>query len=77
MLALVRALSFFFGEISANDRVNGEFYVAPVYNQLIERGGKFGIFNIGDDQGTGMHGIGTPEDLELFIQNSKVQDWLK
>ena len=62
--------------ISANDRVNGEFYVAPAYNQLIERGGKFGVYNIGNDHGIGMHGIGTPEDLELFINNPKVRDWI-
>ena len=63
--------------ISANDRVNGEFYVAPTYNQLIGRGFKIGVFNIGNDQGIGMHGIGTPEDLKLFIHNPKVRDWLK
>ncbi len=63
--------------ISANDRVNGEFYVAPAYNQLIQKGCKFAVYNIGNDQGVGMHGIGTPEDLELFIHNPKVQDWLK
>lgn len=44
-------------------RVNGEFYVAPVYNMLIERGARFGICDIGE----GMHGLGTPADLELFL----------
>jgi dTDP-glucose pyrophosphorylase len=58
-------------------RVNGEFYVAPVYNEMIERGAKIGIANIGDDQGNGMFGIGTPEDLQLFINNPKVQTWFK
>lgn len=58
-------------------RVNGEFYVAPVYNEMIGSGAKIGIANIGDDQGNGMFGIGTPEDLELFIGNPKVQAWFK
>jgi dTDP-glucose pyrophosphorylase len=44
-------------------RVNGEFYVAPVYNMLIGKGARFGISDIGE----GMHGLGTPADLELFL----------
>lgn len=47
-----------------NDRVNNEFYVAPVYNYAIAKGGKFGIYNIEKDQ---MHGTGTPEDLDKYI----------
>ena len=58
-------------------RVNGEFYVAPVYNEMIGQGAKIGIANIGDDQGNGMFGIGTPEDLQLFVDNPKVQAWFK
>lgn len=48
-----------------NERVNNEFYVAPVYNYAIEKGGKFGIYNIDKSQ---MHGTGTPEDLDLYIE---------
>lgn len=53
--------------IRKNLRVNGEFYVAPVYNELVAQGMKIGIFNIGtiDD---GMYGLGIPEDLERFLQ---------
>jgi dTDP-glucose pyrophosphorylase len=58
-------------------RVNGEFYVAPIYNEMIEQGARIGIANIGDDQGNGMFGLGTPEDLQLFVDNSKVQAWFK
>jgi hypothetical protein len=47
-------------------RVNGEFYVAPAYNLLIEAGAKIGYFNIGSD-GSGMHGLGTPGDLQKFV----------
>jgi NDP-sugar pyrophosphorylase family protein len=47
-------------------RVNGEFYVAPTYNQIIEHGGAVGVFCI-DRLGTGMHGLGTPEDLAAFV----------
>ena len=51
--------------IHADDRVNGEFYVAPVYNYLIKRGLSVGFLNIGSD-GAGMYGLGTPEDLKSF-----------
>lgn len=54
-------------EMIANDeRVNGEFYVAPTYNNLIARGQRVGISNIGS-VGSGMYGLGTPVDLESFL----------
>lgn len=48
-----------------NERVNNEFYVAPVYNYAIDKGGKFGIYSIDVNQ---MHGTGTPEDLDKYIE---------
>lgn len=54
--------------IIRNERVNKEFYVAPVYNYSIEKGGKFGIYNIKEEQ---MHGTGTPADLDLYIDFKK------
>ena len=53
--------------IAANERVNGEFYVAPVYNALIKAGARIGIHNIGTD-GAGMHGLGIPADLLAFLK---------
>lgn len=54
-------------EMIAKDlRVNGEFYVAPVYNMLIEKGAKIGIHNIGSEA-NGMYGLGVPADLALFL----------
>ena len=50
--------------VVANDRVNGEFYTCPVYNYCIAAGQRIGIYNI--DAGS-MHGLGTPEDLNRFI----------
>jgi dTDP-glucose pyrophosphorylase len=52
--------------IAADDRTNGEFYVAPVYNRLIARGQRVETFDIGAD-GRGMHGLGTPADLQRFL----------
>lgn len=52
--------------IVKNLRVNGEFYVAPTYNQLIEEGQRVGIYNIGSD-GAGMYGLGIPSDLDMFL----------
>ena len=43
----------------------GEFYVAPVYNELVNSDFKVGIYNIGE-VGDGMYGLGTPEDLDNF-----------
>ena len=51
--------------ISKNIRVNNEFYVAPVFNELIQTGKKIGYWNIGRE-GEGMYGLGLPADLELF-----------
>jgi dTDP-glucose pyrophosphorylase len=53
--------------ISRNLRVNGEFYVAPVYNLLIEKGAKVIIAATGRE-GAGMYGLGIPEDLQYFTQ---------
>lgn len=52
--------------IAHNLRVNGEFYVAPVYNLLIAHGALILPVLIRPD-GTGMHGLGTPEDLQCFL----------
>lgn len=52
--------------IISNLKVNNEFYVAPTYNQLIEQGMKVGIFNIGLES-AGMYGLGTPSDLNIFL----------
>jgi NDP-sugar pyrophosphorylase family protein len=52
--------------IARDLRVNGEFYVAPTYNQLIEEGSFIGFDNIGSVE-DGMYGLGTPEDLDAFI----------
>jgi dTDP-glucose pyrophosphorylase len=52
--------------IEQNIRVNNEFYVAPVYNEAIEHGKKFKVFDVKK-----MWGIGTPEDLDIFL-NSEV-----
>lgn len=52
--------------IARNERVNGEFYVAPTYNTLIREGQHVGIHNIGSEA-NGMYGLGIPSDLELFL----------
>jgi len=51
--------------ISKDIRVNNEFYVAPVYNEIIHEIGKVGIWEIKSSE---MHGIGTPEDLDEFFK---------
>jgi dTDP-glucose pyrophosphorylase len=52
--------------IAADLRVNGEFYVAPCYNQLIEEGARIVTAETGREY-AGMYGLGIPEDLEFFL----------
>jgi hypothetical protein len=52
--------------IAKNLRVNNEFYVAPVYNQLIGEGARIGVYDVGS-VGRGMYGLGTPPDLDAFL----------
>jgi len=44
--------------------VNGEFYVAPVFNEAILDRKKIRTYKVDE-----MWGIGTPEDLNVFLQN--------
>lgn len=53
--------------ILKNLHVNHEFYVAPTYNEMILAGKKIGYLNIGR-LGREMHGLGTPEDLAIFLK---------
>lgn len=56
--------------IDKNIRVNNEFYVAPVYNEMIEDGKKVKFYNIGRED-DGMYGLGIPSDLEKFVRNKE------
>jgi NDP-sugar pyrophosphorylase family protein len=48
--------------INKNIRVNNEFYIAPVYNELISDGKTLIPFFVDK-----MHGIGNPEDLNAYV----------
>jgi len=52
--------------ISKNIRTNNEFYVCPVFNEMILDEKKIKIFNIPK-----MWGLGTPEDLNTFLEHYK------
>jgi len=54
--------------IAGDLRVNGEFYVAPAYNQLLDEGHKINYCNVGQVERE-VHGLGTPEDLLTFIKS--------
>ena len=43
--------------------VNGEFYVAPVYNEAIADGKKIGVYAVDK-----FHSMGTPEDLSVYME---------
>ena len=52
--------------IEKNIRVNNEFYVCPVFNEAIGGGKKIRVKNI-----ERMWGLGTPEDLQYYLENHK------
>ncbi len=52
--------------IKKDIRVNGEFYVCPVYNEAIQDSKEIRTFNINK-----MWGLGTPEDLKHYLENYK------
>jgi dTDP-glucose pyrophosphorylase len=51
--------------VARNERVNGEFYVAPVYNRMVARGQRVAAYDVGT-VGDGMYGLGVPADLDAF-----------
>ncbi len=52
--------------IVRNERVNNEFYTCPVYNYAISNGHNFGVYTI---EASAMHGLGTPNDLTIYLQS--------
>jgi len=54
--------------IIENERVNGEFYTCPTYNYAISENARIGIYNIDYNK---MHGIGTPEDLAIYLDGKQ------
>tara|TARA_Y100001963_G_scaffold144620_1_gene216971 strand:- start:79 stop:816 length:738 start_codon:yes stop_codon:yes gene_type:complete len=46
--------------------INGEFYVGPAFNNMIQDGLKVGIYHIPNYQ---HHAVGTPDDLREYIRN--------
>ena len=52
--------------IDKNVRVNNEFYVCPVFNEAIGDCKQIRTFNV-----SGMWGLGTPEDLNYYLENYK------
>ena len=52
--------------IQKDIRTNNEFYVCPVFNQAIKDGKKIRVKEIEK-----MWGIGTPEDLNYYLENNK------
>jgi len=50
--------------IKEDTRVNGEFYVCPVFNEAVKSDLKIKTFHIDK-----MWGLGTPEDLKRFLED--------
>lgn len=54
--------------IKKNLRVNNEFYICPVYNEAIESNSDYRIMLLPIEK---MWGLGTPEDLDYFLNHYK------
>jgi NDP-sugar pyrophosphorylase family protein len=52
--------------IKKNIRINNEYYVAPTYNELILENKKILVYPVAE-----MCGLGTPEDLDVFLKQTK------
>ena len=57
--------------IAKDIRTNGEFYVCPVFNELIAAGGRVVTEKVEE-----MFGLGTPEDLDAFLANPSATEML-
>ena len=57
--------------IQKNIRTNNEFYVCPVFNEAIQDKQKIGVEYVDI-----MHGLGTPEDLNLYIHRTMLREEL-
>ena len=69
-----RKASFFVNSakemISKNDRApNGEFYIGPTYNYMINKGYKIGYFNLEKEH---HYSLGNVTDLDYFFKNEKL-----
>jgi NDP-sugar pyrophosphorylase family protein len=54
--------------IAKDIKTNNEFYICPVYNEAIEDGKIVVPYFVHE-----MHGIGTPEDLETYLEKNRTQ----
>jgi NDP-sugar pyrophosphorylase family protein len=52
--------------IEKNVRVNDEFYVCPVFNEMIEASKSVHVYPVAS-----MQGLGTPEDLQSFLSQQR------
>ncbi len=62
--------------IKKDFRVNGEFYVAPVYNEMLAKGLRVALFNVGEEF-NGMYGLGIPGDVDRFAKMNIAGRFLK
>ena len=57
-----------------NILVNNEYYLAPSFGHLVAKGLTIETFSVGD-HGQSVHGLGTPEDLEAFLNHPKFENF--
>lgn len=59
--------------VNLNDRVNNEYYVAPLYNYMIKDNQKIASHNIGK-VGVQVMGTGVPTDLSIFKNDPRIEN---
>ena len=57
--------------IAKNIKTNNEFYIAPAYNELIQNNKKIKIYEIDVNK---KHMLGTPNELEIFLDKAENGD---
>jgi dTDP-glucose pyrophosphorylase len=55
--------------IRSNERTNGEFYISPVFNELIKEGKTVSYFKI---EPNNVHMLGTPEEIKTFLSEPQI-----
>jgi dTDP-glucose pyrophosphorylase len=55
--------------IQKDVKQNGEFYICPAYNEMIAQGAHIKVYDIAV---TDMHGLGTPDDLNAFLEKLSI-----
>lgn len=55
-------------QISTDTKTNGEFYISPIFNELITEGKRVTFYEVPNSSA---HMLGTPEEVEIFLKTNR------